>query len=60
MGSVDYEVWLWVKSLVIGECGLRCLVVGKSMVTWECGLRGLVVGKVTGSWGVWITRYGCG
>ena len=43
MGSVDYEVWLWVKSLVIGDWGLRCLVVS----------------KVTGNWGVWTTRFGC-
>ena len=35
---MDYEVWLWVKSLVIGECGLRGLVVSKSLLIG--GLRG--------------------
>ena len=40
---MDYEVWLWIKSLVVGQCGLQ----------------GLVVGKVTGNWGVWTTRFGC-
>ena len=53
--DLHYEVLLWVKSPVIGECGLRGLVVGKD--TGNLGVDKRTSERVTGhdlNYEVWV------